>query len=176
MFTILDLDVFVPEAQPVSFTDCAGREIRFRLEDAKARLEAERAKLTFEAVAWLSEAIGKRRHLKIKSWFIAKSLEKHIHTFNVSYMAFGTSLYVMQHREELAAITSVKPEDVSEKQYRLLLGIISEICMKTDKSMTVDFLFENLHIIQGGILLQVAMSAVENYIQSKIPGAAAAEK
>jgi hypothetical protein len=162
MKALLDLDAFVPEAQPVQFTDLAGRAIMLRIEDIEWKLSA--------STKWLTT-----RRLSVELSSLKKELASHTHKFIVSSMSFGASLYLMAHMDEFKRLDTLDQEHVTESDFRLLFGLISEICTKTEKIMTVDWLLDNLDFMQGVVLLSVAMKAVEEYMQSKTQWAAGKE-
>ena len=114
MAEIIDLDVFVPEARSVRFTDRAGKK----------------------------------------------------HTFDVTFMSFRSSVFMMSHLEEFQKLMGAKAEDVNEKDFRLILGVIEEIGKQTDKELTVDFLYDNLSVVQGVKLLEVAMAPILAFVNS----------
>jgi len=125
MAEIIDLDVFVPEARSVKFTDRAGKK----------------------------------------------------HLFDVTFMSFRSSVFMMAHMDEFQKLTSSKPEDINENDFRLILSVIEDIGKQTDKELTVDFLYDNLSIIQGVKLLEVAMAPIISFVNSNPQdGVAAAEE
>jgi hypothetical protein len=159
MKALLDLDVFIPEAQPVKFTDLAGRALAREIEDVEWKLNSLPKGL--RALLLLRKLVQLR-----------KALAPHVHKFVVSSMSFGSSLYLMAHLDEFKRLDSIDPERVTADDFRLLFGLLSEICTKTEKIMTVDWLLDNLDLVQGVALLRVAMTSVEEYTRSKTPGAA----
>lgn len=164
MVEIIDLDVFAPAARSVKFTDRAGKVITLRLEDMRKRLEAKGLFSAFRAAG-----------LRLRIAQDERELKKHLHIFDVTFMSFRSSMFMLEHLEEFRALTQVEPEKVSEKEYRLILSVIAEIGSKTDKEMTVDFLFDNLSVQQGIVLLGVALKPIMEFVISNPPGAASAE-
>jgi len=97
------------------------------------------------------------------------------HVFDVTFVSFKTSIFMLAHLEEFRALTNMDASRVDENTFRLILGVVEEIGQHTDKELTVDFLLENLSIVQGMKLLEVAMEPIISFLGSNPPGAAAQE-
>jgi hypothetical protein len=98
------------------------------------------------------------------------------HVFDVTFVSFKTSMFMIAHLDEFRGIMHVEPKDVDEGTYRTILGVIEEIGSKADPEITVDFLFENLSIAQGLKLLEVAMKPIADFVASNPPGAEDTER
>ena len=68
----------------------------------------------------------------------------------------------------------MKESEVDQETFRLILGIVEDVAKDSDKSLTVDFLYDNLSIIQGVKLLEFIMIPIVEYLQSNPPKADAA--
>lgn len=97
-----------------------------------------------------------------------------VRAFDATFMSFKTSMFMLAHLDEFRAMVAMKPEDVNEGTYRLILGVIEEIATQTDADLTVDFLFKNLSIAQGMKLVEAAMEPIVKFLASNPRQAAAA--
>lgn len=165
MSEILDLDVFAPPSRSVKFTDIEGKILLDEIEKKTAALAALKARPW-----WLR--IFSVPNLKVIIAALERKMREHVHIFDVTFMAFRSSLYLIEHLEQFQTLMQAKESDVKADDYRLILGVISEIGLQTDKALTVDFLYENLSIVQGLMLLSIAMVPIQEYLKSKRPGAA----
>jgi len=90
-----------------------------------------------------------------------------VHTINLT-VAFGVGLSILENREKFAKLKNA--EDIDTETYMMILGLISEIGMQTDKALTVDFLKQNLSIEQGLFFIMAAMAPILNFIKKNMPG------
>ena len=93
------------------------------------------------------------------------------HTFDASFTSFRSSMYFLAHMEEFRALTTMKESEVDQETFRLILGIVEDVAKNSDKSLTVDFLYDNLSVIQGVKLLEFVMIPIVEYLQSNPPKA-----
>jgi hypothetical protein len=89
------------------------------------------------------------------------------HTINLT-VAFGVGLSILENREKFAKLKAA--EDVDTETYMMILGLISEIGMQTDKALSVDFLKQNLSIEQGLMFIMAAMAPILEFVKKNMPG------
>jgi len=156
MAEILDLDVFAPPERSVRFTDRSGKELARIIAEDEAELARFKGPLARLRSASLRQKIARSRAL----------LKGCVHTFDATFLSFRSSLFLLDHLDEFSALTKMKQDDIKEEQFRLILSIIAEIGEKSDPKITVDFLFDNLSITQGLVVLHLAMGLIMEFLQA----------
>lgn len=168
---VFDLDVFVPEPKPKRFTDKVG----FELKRQKRALEMEME--SYKIPTWFLARIFSRRvriEAKIKS--LDDKIKKHTHTVDISSASFGSSMYVLKHIDEFRRLQTLDKEKVTDKEYRLIMGIVADACSNPWKRITVDYLMENMYVTQGLEIMRSVMASLLEYLASNFFQAAGADK
>jgi hypothetical protein len=177
MRDIIDLEAFIPEPQPVTFMDRRGREAKQQIVELKDKLDlAKEVAGENRFRKFLSTKFGNVQRIEDNIRRLTKVMHKHTYKINVSSMSFGGSLYVMKNMDKLRRIMTIKPDEVTSDDFRLLVGLIADITMKTNKKLTADYLYDNLHMNQGSLLLQLAVKSIDDFFRSKLPEAAGNEQ
>lgn len=167
---VIDLDVFVPEPKPTKFTDKVG----FELKREKRALEMELGK-TKETSSIIARVFNKRKVIESKIKKIDAEIKRHTHMVDISSASFGSSMYVLKHIDEFKRLETIEPDKVTDREYRLVLGIVADACSKQGSKVTVDYLIDNLHVSQGLVMMQLVMRELLGYIQSNFLQAAGTE-
>lgn len=165
---VIDLDVFVPEPKPTKFTDKVG----FELKRKRAALELELAQTKEDMPILFARAFSKRNRLSAQIKNLDSEIKRHTHTVDISSASFGSSMYVLKHIDEFKRLETIDPDKVTDREYRLVLGIVADACSKQGAKVTVDYLIENLHVSQGLVMMQLVMRELLGYIQSNFLQAA----
>ena len=167
---VTDLDVFVPEPKPTKFTD----KIGFELKRQKRALEMEFGQ-TNDPTSIFARVFGKRKAIEAKIKKVDAEIKRHTHVVDISSASFGSSMYVLKHIDEFKRLETIEPDKVTDREYRLVLGIVADACSKQGAKVTVDYLIDNLHVSQGLVMMQLVMRELLGYIQSNFLAAAGTE-
>ena len=168
---VIDLDVFVPEPKPTKFTDKEGFELRRQRRALEMDMEQARAPSSF-----LLRLFDNRKRIAAKINAIDAEIKRHTHTVDISSASFGSSMYVLKHIDEFKRLETIDPDKVTDREYRLVLGIVADACSRQGHKVTVDYLIDNLHVSQGLVMMQLVMRELLGYIQSNFLAAAGTEK
>ena len=168
---VIDLDVFVPEPKPTKFTDREG----FELKRKRNALELEFSQTKEDTPIFFARAFSKRKRLSAKIKSLDAEIKRHTHTVDISSASFGSSMYVLKHIDEFKRLETIDPDKVTDKEYRLVLGIVADACSRQGHKVTVDYLIDNLHVSQGLVMMQLVMRELLGYIQSNFLAAAGTE-
>jgi len=161
MLEIIDLDVFVPQKKVITFTIIKGHETKRMLEEYRLKLAS--AKNGMAIVAY-----------KVIVAILSKRFKKYTHRFDITNMSFGATAFILAHLPEFNALSLANASNVKEADYKLILGIVADIAMKSDSRLTVDYLFENLYLEQNVQLMQLAVGTITAFMQSNPQDGAAA--
>jgi hypothetical protein len=167
---VIDLDVFVPEPKPTKFTDKEG----FELKRKRRALEMEFGQ-TNDPTSIFARVFGKRKAIEAKIKKVDAEIKRHTHVVDISSASFGSSMYVLKHIDEFKRLETIEPDKVTDREYRLVLGIVADACSKQGAKVTVDYLIDNLHVSQGLVMMQLVMRELLGYIQSNFLAAAGTE-
>jgi hypothetical protein len=168
---VIDLDVFVPEPKPTKFTDKEG----FELKRKRSALEMELGSIKSSG-SFLARIFDKRKAIEARIKSLDAEIKRHTHTVDISSASFGSSMYVLKHIDEFKRLETIDPDKVTDREYRLVLGIVADACSKQGHKMTVDYLIDNLHVSQGLVMMQLVMRELLGYIQSNFLAAAGTEQ
>ena len=168
---VIDLDVFVPEPKPTKFTDKEGFELKRKRRALEMELSAASATSSF-----IARMFDKRKALESKIKSLEAEIKRHTHTVDISSASFGSSMYVLKHIDEFKRLETIDPDKVTDREYRLVLGIVADACSRQGHKVTVDYLIDNLHVSQGLVMMQLVMRELLGYIQSNFLAAAGTDK
>ena len=167
---VIDLDVFVPEPKPTKFTDKEGFELKRERRSLEMLLDGHKITEGFRP-----RMFDKRKQIEARIKKVDAEIKRHTHTVDISSASFGSSMYVLKHIDEFKRLETIDPDKVTDKEYRLVLGIVADACSKQGSKMTVDYLINNLHVSQGLVMMQLVMRELLGYIQSNFLAAAGTE-
>ena len=168
---VIDLDVFVPEPKPTKFTDKEGFELKRQRRALEMELGASGTPSSF-----IARMFDKRKSIESKIKSLDAEIKRHTHTVDISSASFGSSMYVLKHIDEFKRLETIDPDKVTDKEYRLVLGIVADACSRQGHKVTVDYLIDNLHVSQGLVMMQLVMRELLGYIQSNFLAAAGTDE
>lgn len=100
------------------------------------------------------------------------------HEFDAAFVSFRVGLMLIANmgRFQKLASAATSPGSITEEDFTAVIDVISAIAVQEDKTLTADFLMDNLGVSQAMHLLSVAMGFITEYLGRNQPGAAAGDQ
>jgi len=86
------------------------------------------------------------------------------HTFDVSFIPFEAGLLIIERLPKLQSLGS--GETMEADDFKMIIELLSLVCIQEDASLTADFLKKNLSLQQAIALLQAAMKTIGDFVKS----------
>ena len=168
---VIDLDVFVPEPKPTKFTDKEGFELKRERRSLEMLLDGHKITEGFRP-----RMFDKRKQIEARIKKVDAEIKRHTHTVDISSASFGSSMYVLKHIDEFRRLQTLDPNKVTDKEYRLIMGIVADACSNPWKRITVDYLMENMYVTQGLEIMRSVMASLLEYLASNFLQAAGTDE